>query len=499
MKPFPNLPLDRNDTKIFHIVCPSLIGALPLGELVTTREDAPTILHGLEMLKAILPKDAFYGRGELGPICIMTDDSDAERNALARAWASAILLLCVFHVLQAMWCWIWDSKHGIASSHKGHILQLFRTVLFAESESDLDSALEAMNSDPISQAYPQFHRHLEDDTLPKIKSWSLANRISMGLPTSHNNTNNLVESSFRYTKDIQFNRIKAFNLPDLLTTLLDNSQFYSEKCIDAANNVIESWLRNCNSKYYFGKSRIDPSKIISNSDGTFLVPSESVDSLIYLVDMKERYCSCNQGRLKGPCKHKALVSERFGVECFDVIPSNNPTMRQTFMYLGTGKKMDINWFLGLQDEAQSLEVTVPDIRSSVNCPPLNSIAYEEIGKIDNDTSGHILEIMEDDGNYEETWDKEDEDLDNDNKATNKTRQNDSMSTNYSPEDAFKELDVVLEKMKQKLVARIPSDPNGYMKAIQAFKKGVEKIPATKDPILQKALYSFGKTETQVAT
>ena len=36
--------LDRNDTKLFHLICPSVIGGLPVAELLTTREDTDTIL-----------------------------------------------------------------------------------------------------------------------------------------------------------------------------------------------------------------------------------------------------------------------------------------------------------------------------------------------------------------------------------------------------------------------------------------------------------------------
>ena len=96
--------LDRNDCKVFHLVCGSLIGALPLGEIITTREDTPTILHGLELLKSILPDNAFHGRGEMGPSCFMTDDCDAEKNALSGTWPTATLLLCSFHVLQGLGC-----------------------------------------------------------------------------------------------------------------------------------------------------------------------------------------------------------------------------------------------------------------------------------------------------------------------------------------------------------------------------------------------------------
>ena len=93
--------LDRSDTKIFHLMCPSAVGALPLTTIVTSREDEKTILHGLKMMKTMLPKDAFYGRGpELGPTLGLTDDAPPERNALRKAWPLMELLLCHFHVLQ---------------------------------------------------------------------------------------------------------------------------------------------------------------------------------------------------------------------------------------------------------------------------------------------------------------------------------------------------------------------------------------------------------------
>ena len=90
--------LDRNDTKLVHLVCPSVIGGLPVGEILTTREDTDTLRFGLELLKTVLPDGAFYGRGvERGPQLFMTDDSDSLRNALSGTWGQAELLLCTFH------------------------------------------------------------------------------------------------------------------------------------------------------------------------------------------------------------------------------------------------------------------------------------------------------------------------------------------------------------------------------------------------------------------
>ena len=76
--------LDRNDIKLFHLICPSFVGGLPLASLLTTREDKGTIMFGINLLEEVLPPGAFYGRDiNVGPKLFMTDDSDALRNALS--------------------------------------------------------------------------------------------------------------------------------------------------------------------------------------------------------------------------------------------------------------------------------------------------------------------------------------------------------------------------------------------------------------------------------
>ena len=57
--------------------------------------------------------DSFAGRGSRGPQAFMTDDSDSERRALGRVWPDARCLLCVFHLLRAVWRWLFNRKHGI--------------------------------------------------------------------------------------------------------------------------------------------------------------------------------------------------------------------------------------------------------------------------------------------------------------------------------------------------------------------------------------------------
>ena len=144
--------------------------------------------------------------------------------------------------------------------------------------------------------------------MPRIDFWSTEFRVANRCPTNRNNTNNLVETSFRYTKDIQLNRLKAYNFTGLLRLILDDSEFYQTKAVDAANNRIETWLKSTNSKYIFDASVIDETKIQKLSQTTFMVNSETKADVSYLVDMETRDCSFPLGLNKGPCKHKYWVS-----------------------------------------------------------------------------------------------------------------------------------------------------------------------------------------------
>ena len=49
--------LDRNDSKLIHVVCPSPIGALPLADSIVTREDLKTLKFVFELLKSVLMLD----------------------------------------------------------------------------------------------------------------------------------------------------------------------------------------------------------------------------------------------------------------------------------------------------------------------------------------------------------------------------------------------------------------------------------------------------------
>ena len=81
----------------------SVMGALPVGVLITSDEKMQTLLQGFNLLKSCYKQDAFGGRGERGPAVIMTDNCSELFEALSRVWPEAILILCTFHVLQQVW------------------------------------------------------------------------------------------------------------------------------------------------------------------------------------------------------------------------------------------------------------------------------------------------------------------------------------------------------------------------------------------------------------
>ena len=81
----------------------------------------------------------------------MTDDSTAERNALREAFPSSKLYLCIFHFLQALWRWLFETDHGVSKNDRQEIFEAFRKIAYAENTDDFNSAKESMENLPSFQ------------------------------------------------------------------------------------------------------------------------------------------------------------------------------------------------------------------------------------------------------------------------------------------------------------------------------------------------------------
>ena len=162
------------------------------------------------------------------------------------------------------------------------------------------------------------------------------------------------------TKDIQFNRLKAYNLTDLVEICLDDSKLYTRRCMDVSHNRNYHLFTNQKCRYLFNEIKIKTEQIMQLSGTKFLVPSETIEDKLYRVDMETGLCECFQGFLKGPCKHKAAVAKKYKVKNFDVLPQENEKMRSFYYFLGTGINRDESWFRPLVDETSFPEIDWSD-------------------------------------------------------------------------------------------------------------------------------------------
>ena len=88
------------------------------------------------------------------------------------------------------------------------------------------------------------------------------------------------------------------------------------------------------------KININPEMVEFEEDGTFSVPSETKRDVFYSVSMELRTCTtCPQGMLKGPCKHRTVVSLSQNLPSFDVVPELNPETRKCGCTLGQGSTL----------------------------------------------------------------------------------------------------------------------------------------------------------------
>ncbi|KAK3889775.1 hypothetical protein Pcinc_006336 [Petrolisthes cinctipes] len=93
--------VDRHGCRVFLFMTHSAAGGLPLGLLITSSESEKVLIGEFRLLRDLFPNNAFFGRQE-GPEIFMTDDAEAEHKALHNVFQDSTLLLCSFHILQAM-------------------------------------------------------------------------------------------------------------------------------------------------------------------------------------------------------------------------------------------------------------------------------------------------------------------------------------------------------------------------------------------------------------
>ena len=241
----------------------------------------------------------FGGKGR--PQVFMTDDSKAEINALKHVFPDSTTLLCIFHLLQALWRWLWNGSHNIHIHDRKPLMQCFRKVVYASTVSDCENYNEALLANETVGKYTLFLDHVAALWLRK-SAWCIALRAS--LSTRGNNTNNFVEASIRIFKDIVLQRCKAFNAAALIDFIsVTFESYHKRRLLQFANS------RSTKPTLAYNKF-VERSKslVVSCVDSdTFEVGSSKNNGTTYTVHAEIGHCECTAGQGGAFCKHICAV------------------------------------------------------------------------------------------------------------------------------------------------------------------------------------------------
>ena len=220
------------------MVTHSVVGALPLGILITSDEKTETLITALDYYKTSLPVYAFFSRGPIkGPKVFMTDNCSELHDALKDAWPDATNVLCIFHILQQVWRWLHDKTNDVRNEDRPFLLAAFKKVLYADSEATMESNFEELLVDNTVSKYKRFVNYIKNVYRDR-NMWAMCYRSD--LPLRGNNTNNYCESQFLVIKDDILNRRKETNVVGLLEKLTNElTDHYETKLLSVASGKFD--------------------------------------------------------------------------------------------------------------------------------------------------------------------------------------------------------------------------------------------------------------------
>ena len=219
--------LDRHNNPVYFVCTHHQSGALPLAVLIASSQSEDTLKSRLHNIASILPQHAIGGKGAAsGPSIFLTDDDRAQRNALRAYWRSSVLLPCIFHFLKAVWRWLLDSTNSINKDDRQPLMSPFQGIVFADTVEKFNANKTLMLSDKTVLKCRTFCDYIKN-ALERKEQWTLCFR--KGLFTRGNKTDNFTESMIFVSKCVILNRIKAYNLLELVKFITEDFAMYLQR------------------------------------------------------------------------------------------------------------------------------------------------------------------------------------------------------------------------------------------------------------------------------
>ncbi|XP_049834810.1 uncharacterized protein LOC126278611 isoform X2 [Schistocerca gregaria] len=354
-----------------------------------------------------------------GPSVFLTDDSQSEQNAIRRCFPNTKTLLCIFHVLQTVWRWLLKAKNAIPQQKQCAFFQnLKKKIMFAQTKNEAVVNYNVTRAN-IGVDHQNLLKYLEG-YWDRKELWTLSHR--RGMLIEGHNTNNISEAFMRILKDRIFERVRAFNVVQMVDFFLTKVNLYFQRrLLDAANGA---------SPKYFCRPIKAPSqeilaKIRKVNEDVLLIPSEERENHYYIVNMAVLVCTCCQGNTGKICKHIDWGST--------VLPSGNyrevtdsDSIRRQYYFIATNEEPPEGW--------------LEPLYCSQNAGASNS--SERLEQMDTGLLCESQEEMPDTLHMETVPDKRNIDLIDEIKA----RLIDF--SNKSPEEMRKGLEVMCEKLRK---------------------------------------------------
>ncbi|CAI6375980.1 unnamed protein product [Macrosiphum euphorbiae] len=266
---------DPQNHCVTFLLTPCAAGAAPLGVIITHGQSEKAYKSGFSLIKNNV-KNAFGGQGY--PSIFLTDNSDAEINALMTVWPNSTSLLCIFHVMQAVWRWLWDSKNSIKKEHRTIMMQAFRKMLYSDTTEE---AQKAFNSTlDAGSMYPKWQKYVIVHHWEHKERWCLAWRDHT---TRGHHTNNYSEVFLLH----KIGRILKKKILEFSNDRKATARLYFESIIKKSNYVTKDKIIVENEHYY--------------------VPSQNDQQLMYCVEPSIGICSCKEGMYGRFCKHQGII------------------------------------------------------------------------------------------------------------------------------------------------------------------------------------------------
>ncbi|KAG9273244.1 hypothetical protein AMEX_G12351 [Astyanax mexicanus] len=272
---------------------------VPIAYMITSSEKQATLELALQKLRHTFLTP---------PRCFMVDKDLCEINGLRAVFPESDVLLCWYHVMQAVVRWISKTESGVSGFSNGDIkkdiISFFSKLKSCATRHDFETMAKLFQN--RFEEFPALCTYFRDHWLGIGDMWS-----DFGRCYNHagSDTNNLVERFFHRLKYQFLGGLRNRRLDDLINVLLKKTDGYFQVIhgLQSAGRIKNASMKSddihTSACRLVEKGWIDRIDRISQEMYIYNVPSEQTHGLSYKVCPSESFCSCPEGIRGRKCKH----------------------------------------------------------------------------------------------------------------------------------------------------------------------------------------------------